>query len=313
MDCIEIAGISEKRCNIRHSRIHVERSYGMSDGFCLLCNRQVILAVAAVQCMSCRIASQIEEELCKAQIRSVVRREVEFHQSRFDNLMSGRCCQFAGAEMSDEQICVLERNIQEILLAGCLVVCNGCFEQMTAVVELMTASFILPPGCRRTYPSRRWFLSVDRKPCSNVADGFLSDLDDHNDRIKVSVQFRIRAADERIRSAFDDLVQVGVVEGHFPFVGTFLLSARHKKIVNASFFVTFIKCIANRGVLNQPYFRQPEVVPKHYILNAHRADLVLRSDRRLLGKDHRRENTQADECSFHFSETFFPSSLMPGR
>ena len=124
--------------------------------------------------------------------------------------MARPCRAFTGTERLDEEVRCLGGDVQQRGLSGAEMVRNGRLEQVPEVVELVAVVALEDPA-RRARPAMR-FLRVDRSRGVDVAVRLLRGGDLRNQAVDIGVQLRIGIDVQRVRRAFNDFVQVGVVE-----------------------------------------------------------------------------------------------------
>ena len=186
----------------------------MTDRFRLLDHpllRLVVREAAGVHLFTRARPALVQHELGQRQIAVVARDAIQLRQTHLGDLVTRPDRSPAGAEGLDEQVRALERDVEQGALACGLIVRGGRFIEVPEVVELVAVVALeLPPVLPRPRVRAR---GVDGAGGVEVAIGFLCRRDFFDQAVDVGVQLRIRADAQRIRSALDDLVQVGIVEG----------------------------------------------------------------------------------------------------
>ena len=152
--------------NVCDTAVHVCCANSVADGFVLINDLYVSLAVFAIAGALC-----VEEELSQIEILFFARCTVETYEAHFDDLMAWSVFVFARAESITKQVGIFDSNIKQGAFAGCLIMSNGCFVEVTHVVKLMTQLFNILPAFF-TCPAVRFF-GADGSCCIKVAVWFL--------------------------------------------------------------------------------------------------------------------------------------------
>ena len=95
------------------------------------------------------VASHVEEELCQFEIPLLAGCIIEFYQAHLYYLVAGIVnveIGFVPSEIAIDKVCRLDCYIEELSLAGCLVVCYSCFVEVSHIVELMAEIVCADPS-----------------------------------------------------------------------------------------------------------------------------------------------------------------------
>ena len=136
-----IPGMSD---DIRHSCIKIQRTYGVSDCFTLLADRQMRLIIRAFRITS--DTSYIDKLPCHIKIKLLPRRLVQLYQRKLNLLMSGslhdRFAVIVGRIAFKEDLvdmaCALFCDIEPFTLAGSLIIGYRSFIHMAHIIKFMT-------------------------------------------------------------------------------------------------------------------------------------------------------------------------------
>ena len=115
-----------------------------------------------------------------------------------------------GPNVATSRSAALSRDVQQRSLAGRQVVRDRRFEQVAEVVQLVAVVALEYPALRPG-PAMR-ILRIDRARRVDVAVRLLRGGDLRDQAVDVGVELRIGTDAERVRRAFDHLVEVGFVE-----------------------------------------------------------------------------------------------------
>ena len=214
VDRFHVRRVPGQRRHIRHARVHVGGAHGMPDRFRLLDHpllRLVVREAAGVHLFTRARPALVQHELGQRQIAVVARDAIQLRQTHLGDLVTRPDRSPAGAEGLDEQVRALERDVEQGALARGLIVRGGRFIEVPEVVELVAVVALeLPPVLPRPRVRAR---GVDGAGGVEVAVALLRRGDFFDQAVDVGIQLRIRPDAQRIGSALDDLVQVGIVEG----------------------------------------------------------------------------------------------------
>ena len=114
------------------------------------------------------------------------------------------------AERIAQEVGFLDGDVQEVGLAGGLVMGDGRLEQMAGVVKLVAVNRVHLPAL----VAGPWvrMLGIDRASGVEVAVRFLGGADLGDQVVQVSLHLRIGLNGQRIRGAFEHLIGIGIVE-----------------------------------------------------------------------------------------------------
>ena len=257
--------------------------------------RLVVVEAARIDGLSRRDragAALVDQEPGEAEVFLLAGDAVHLHQRHLGDLVARPRRALAGTEGVHQQIGGLRRDVEEVLLAGRLVVGGGRLEQVAEVVELVRVVALVDPALLAG-PAVRVH-RIDRPRRVDVAVGLLrgGDLRDHP--VNVGVELRIGLDVEDVGCAFDHLVEVGVVERIRRRLLVVLLAAqRHRgalEVVDASRLLALLERGRDRDLAVGLDARRPEDVVQLDGREGHRLDGVV--VRRLLGS--RAESDQGD-------------------
>ena len=207
---VNVRIITRQRRDVGHAGIHVRRAHRMADGFGLVSDfgvRLVVLAPAALRAVR---AARVEQELRQAKVTRVAALAVELRQRHLGDLVAGPNALLAGAERAVEQVCALDRDVEQRALAGGLIVSHGGFREVADLVQFVAVLALQFPA-PRARPRVRLF-GVDRARRVEVAVTLLRRGDLRDQAVNVSFELGVRLHAERVGRALDDLVDVRVVE-----------------------------------------------------------------------------------------------------
>ena len=213
----------------------------MSHGLVLLEDSLVGLAVGVTDC---GVTPLVEEELGLVEVLLLSGHGVEFREGHLGDLVSGNdaCLSFTGSDFTHNAVGVADRYVEEVPLAGRLVVGDGSFDHVTEVVKFVTQDLFLgPPGVSRPFVGMEGI----HCPCGiEVSVTFLCGGDDRENAVDVGLQFGVGVGLENVARALYRLVDVGVVEGEpSDFVseidGGMHLLGRFDEVFVASGFLAF--------------------------------------------------------------------------
>ena len=174
----------------------------------------------------------------------------------------------AGTHLTHHAVGIFDGDVQEIALAGGLVMGDGAFHHMAQVVELVAELLVLHPAA--VAGPMMGMLGIHRSGGVQVTIGLLRRGHYRENAVDIGFQLLVRIGLEHIGSALDGLVNVGVVEGiafHFEAQvhrGMHLLRRFHEILVaafafalgegerNGDFTGSF-QALAPEGILRQFY------------------------------------------------------------
>ena len=157
-------------------------------------------------------AAHGDEIFGEVEVARVAGDAVKPDEAHFDDFMSGPEMQLVGtgAEGLAQEIGLLERDVEQIGFAGGLVMGGGGLEQMARVVKFVTESGVVHPPVGAG-PGMRMF-GINGAGGVKIAVRFLRGGQQGDERVEVGRHFGVGVNRQRIGSAFEDLVRIGVVE-----------------------------------------------------------------------------------------------------
>ncbi len=185
----------------------------MADGLGLLDDRFVILGVLAVELAVRPVSPFVQEKLGQSEVFFLSGLAVELDQPDFDFLMPRGAAALSRAEDAVDQVGALDGYVEEVPFSRGLEMGRGRFIEMPEVVELVAHVEVRP--ALLPHPVDRRVRRVDRPGCVEIAIVFLGGGDLGDDIIHLFFQPGIGIDHQRIGCAFDDLVDIGVVERIF--------------------------------------------------------------------------------------------------
>jgi hypothetical protein len=188
--------------DVRHAAIKVHRADGVPDDLRVLADRGVILAILAVERAAVGVAALLDEELGQLQVALLAGEVVELDQGQLDLLVAGGVELLARSEGRVDVVDELQRGVEQVALAGRLVVGDGGLDQVAGTVQLVPHTTIRP-----TLLGRR-----KREIRVEVPVGLLGGDDALDQLIDVGFQLRITLVHQRVGRPLDHLVHVRVVE-----------------------------------------------------------------------------------------------------
>ena len=178
----------------------------MSDDFALFANRHVILAIFAVDPLlaTFRDAANVDEEFRFVEILAIPGELIHLHERQFDLFMTRNVLEltFVRTVALADQIEKLAVDVQESVLARRALIRDRRFRHVSRAVELVHIRQIRPLLFRLDQGEVAHQVSVVLLRLGEVVDPFVGLL----------LKLGIRMRGEGVREAFDDLVDVGVVE-----------------------------------------------------------------------------------------------------
>ena len=205
-----------QRRDVGHARVHVHRANGVADRLGLIDHlelRLVVVEPSGIDGFGGRNLVRptlVEHELREREILLVAGHPVHLHEAHLGDLVPGPDRSLARTEGPGEQVSRADRDVEQRSLAGCLKVGNRGLEQMPEIVELVAVVALVHPALLAG-PGMR-MLRVDRPRGVEVAVRFLRCRDFRDHSVDIAVELRIGLHAEHVRGAFDDLVEIGVVE-----------------------------------------------------------------------------------------------------
>ena len=234
--CIDISLVSGEGGDVGHSGIHVGGPYGMTHGFVLFKHGKMGLVIfVAVFSLS----ALVQEELGFVQVLLFTGCKVELGKGHFGNLVTGDHAGLSGtgAHFTYHAVCVLDCDVQEIALAGGLVMGDGALYHVAKVVELVAQFLVLDPAA--VSGPLMGMLRIHGAGGVKVTVGFLGCGHYCQDAVYICLQFFVGVGLEHIGSAFYGFVDIGVVKGvslHFVakvYRGMHLFFGFHKVLIAA--------------------------------------------------------------------------------
>src|SRR5258705_3658531 len=133
---LDVGSFAGERRHIGHSRVEITGADSVPDGFLLLNDRLMVLGVFAVL-LAVAASAFIDEKFGKFQVTLVAGDAVKLHETDLDLFVPGRITTFAGPEGGIDQVCILQRDVEECSFAGSLVMSDGGLVHVADVVELV--------------------------------------------------------------------------------------------------------------------------------------------------------------------------------
>ncbi|OPZ76999.1 MAG: hypothetical protein BWY77_01778 [bacterium ADurb.Bin431] len=194
----------------------------------------MVLAVGSVEFPAAALfAADFEQKTGGLKILFLRGDAVEFGQSHFDNLMAGGRLGTAGAEGGADEVGVLEGDLEEIAFAGRLVMGHGGFIEMTHVVELVAHVELRPALLAGPLLQIGGVVGAGGV---EIAILLLGGGDEADQAVQVGRQFFILLHAEGVGGAFDDLVDIAVVERIAALLGALEQSPGDGKVGDAAGF-----------------------------------------------------------------------------
>ena len=159
-------------------------------------------------------ASLPDEVLCLVQICSFSSHPVKLHQCKFNLLMAriASLLSFTCTKYPAYKICIFSGNVQEVLLASCLVIGNSCLDHMSGCVQFV-AFHQVGPLLRR---------SIDGKISVQVTIWLLGFPDQVNDFICQFFQILSPSSGYGVGNGFQPFVKVCVLKNNSFSLSLFL-------------------------------------------------------------------------------------------
>ena len=207
---MNVGGISGESCHVGHSCVHISGANGVSHGFILLDNGFVCLTVFV---RAAGVTTLVEEEFSLVEVFLVSGDQIKFGKCHFGNLMSGNTdlLPFACTYLTTYAIGVLDGDVEEVFLPGCLIVGDGTFHHVSQIIELMAQVFYLFPALA-SRPFVR-MLRVHGAAGVEVAVGFLRGGHNHQHTVDVLSQFLVWVSLQQVAGAFNGFIDVRIVKG----------------------------------------------------------------------------------------------------
>ena len=206
--------------DIRRAGVEIAGPDGVADGFGLLDEGLVVLGVFAVEELLAAVAligdaafglaAGVDEELGQVEVLPRAGDAVELDQADLDLLVPGRIGPFARTEFLGHEVGALDGDGQQVLLARGLVVRGRGLVQVPKVIELVAHVEVRPTFLAQPVLRRR---AADRPRRVEVAVGLLGGGDLGDETVDMLIELGVGVRRQGIGGRFDDLVDVGVVEG----------------------------------------------------------------------------------------------------
>ena len=212
--------------HIRHAGIQISGADGVSHGFGLLADRQVLLGIAGCHyAFAFRLegyASDVDKPLGHLQVERVAGGMVEFHQCQFYLFVTGCLVDWftsvvRGISFKEHVVdvsCILFGNLQPFVFSRCLIIGHGTFVHVSHVVKfvavqhkrvgLIAHTSATPVVVFGRYAGDVRFIQV--------SVGLLCVAYEVDDAVHGVFQCRVFLQSQQIGSPFHHLVEVGCYE-----------------------------------------------------------------------------------------------------
>lgn len=250
----------------------------MADGLALVLGRYMALVVFVGLAVGASCAAYVEEILCQAQVVVAPGGAVELHQPHLHYLVAGLVGEAAAEELVGEQVGVALGHGEQRGVAGGGVVGCGGLEEVAGVVELVAVDGVPLPalGAHPVVVVAR----LAGGACGvEVAVGLLGGGDNGHEAVHGGLYGGRGACLPGVAHAFEDLVDVGVVEGvvgvepadvaALEYGGGFL------EVEHAAGVVALAEGYGNGGGLVLADAGEPEAVGKAHLAERHAMDGVV--------------------------------------
>ena len=203
---VPIALVSGVGGHVGHAAVQVHGTHGVAGDFGHLPHRDLVLVIvrgphALVPIGAVTVAALVQEPVGKIQVFLFTGGLVQFHQGQFDFLMAWHPVTFTGAEDRHHMVGHTDAHVQQLALAGNLVIGHTRLDHMSGAVHLVPVH-ILPAVLQ----SGEGVEGVD------VAVGLLGRGELVNPLVALGFQHRIRMVLQGIGHPLQGLVHVGVVK-----------------------------------------------------------------------------------------------------
>ena len=213
LERLHVRHVAGQGGHVGHPCVHVHRAHGVAHRLGLFHGAHLCLVVLEPEAVGlrswCRPAL-VDQELRQGQVTLVAGDPVQADEPHLGHLVSRPDRRLAGSERAVEQVGAAHGHVEQRPLARGLVVRSRRLEQVSEVVQLVAVVALeLPP-----HLAGPWMRcgGVDRPRRIEIAVGFLGGRNGRDQLVDVGIELRVRVHAEGVRRAFDDLVQIRVVE-----------------------------------------------------------------------------------------------------
>jgi len=211
VDGIDPGLIAGEGGDIGDAGVHVTGAHGVADRLTLFQYGDVVLAVGAVEFTAAAFfAADVEQEAGGLEILFFTGDAVEFCQPHFDHLMAGGKLNPAGAESGANEVGALEGHIEEVALAGGLEMGGRGFVEMAHVVQFVAHMEFRPAALAAPLLQIGGVVGAGGIEITIL---LLGGGDEGDQAVQIGRQFFVLLHAEGVGGAFDDLVDIAVIEG----------------------------------------------------------------------------------------------------
>ena len=234
---------------IRHRTIEVHGADRVADDLGLLAHRLVVLGVLAEERAAVRPSPLIHEVPRQSEPPLLPRVAPELDERQLDLRMAADVVALAGTEDGVDVRGEALGDVEQPGLARRLRVGDGRLDEMAGAVHLVPVSGVLPA-----------LLGLhEREVRVEVTVLLLRSGDELDDRVDAFFHRLVARHGERVGRAFDDLVDVGIVE-EVALVLPLLLSRRDREVADAAGDLALVEVRVERGGPVRLEARRPEPV-----------------------------------------------------